>query len=84
MADPKLMFSITEKAIGFMEEQVEKSNPFYLQISHYAMHAGYECLDKTREKYLNHLLVQAWYKKNNKHPDTVNRGDDPRNLVGNG
>ena len=84
MADPKLMFSITEKAIGFMEEQVEKSNPFYLQISHYAMHAGYECLDKTREKYVNHPLVQAWYKKNNKHPDTVNRRDDPAIWLGMG
>ena len=84
MADPKLMFSITEKAIGFMEEQVEKSNPFYLQISHYAMHAGYECLDKTREKYMNHPLVQEWYKKNNKHPDTVNQGDDPAIWLGMG
>ncbi len=84
MADPKLMFSITEKAIGFMEEQVKKSNPFYLQISHYAMHAGFECLDKTREKYVNHPLVQAWYKKNRKHPETVNRGDDPAIWLGMG
>ena len=84
MTDPKLMFSITEKAIGFMEEQVKKSNPFYLQISHYAMHAGYECLDKTHEKYVNHPLVQEWYKKNNKHPDTVNRGDDPAIWLGMG
>ena len=77
MSDPKSMFSVTEEAIDFMEAQVKAGAPFYLQISHYAMHAGSECLDETREKYANHPLVQAWYKKNKKHPDTVNRGDDP-------
>jgi arylsulfatase A-like enzyme len=84
MSDPKLMFSVTEKAIGFIEEQVEKGNPFYVQISHYAMHAGRECLDKTREKYLKHPLVQAWYKENNKHPETINRNDDPAIWLGMG
>ena len=84
MTDPKLMFSITEKAIGFMEEQVKAGTPFYLQISHYAMHAGRECLDKTREKYVNHPLVQAWYKKNNKNPETINRNDDPAIWLGMG
>ena len=84
MSDPKLMFSVTEKAIGFMEEQVGKGNPFYLQISHYAMHAGRECLDKTRQKYVNHPLVQAWYKKNNKDPETIRRKSDPAIWLGMG
>ena len=84
MADPKSMFSVTEEAIDFMEAQVKAGAPFYLQISHYAMHAGSECLDETREKYANHPLVQAWYKKNKKHPDTVNRGDDPALWLGMG
>lgn len=84
MADPKLMFSNTEKGIGFMEDQVKKGNPFYLQISHYAMHAGRECLDKTREKYLKNPLVQAWYKENNKDPETINRNDDPAIWLGMG
>lgn len=53
-----------------MEEQVKKGKPFYLQVSHYAMHAGRECLNKTREEYVKHPLVQAWYKKNNKDPET--------------
>ncbi len=81
MSDPKLMFSITDKAIGFMQDQVKKGNPFYLQISHYAMHAGRECLDKTRQKYVKHPLVQAWYKKNNKDPETISRKDDPANWL---
>ncbi|MHC4595539.1 MAG: sulfatase-like hydrolase/transferase [Planctomycetota bacterium] len=84
MSDPKLMFSTTEKAISFIEEQVEKGNPFYVQISHYAMHAGRECLDKTREKYLKHPRVQAWYKENRKDPETINRKDDPAIWLGMG
>lgn len=82
--DPKLMFSITEKAIGFMEEQVREGTPFYLQISHYAMHAGRECLHETRKKYVNHPLVQAWYEEHNKNPETVNRKDDPAIWLGMG
>lgn len=84
VTDPKLMFSITEKAIGFMQDQVESGKSFYLQISHYAMHAGRESLHRTREKYVDHPLVQAWYRDNNKHPDTVNRGDDPAIWLGMG
>ena len=84
VTDPKLMFSITEKAIGFMEEQVREGTPFYLQISHYAMHAGRECLHETRKKYVNHPLVQAWYEEHNKNPETVNRKDDPAIWLGMG
>lgn len=77
LSDPKLMFSITKKAIGFIEEQVKADNPFYVQISHYAMHAGSECLPATREKYAKHPLIQAYYEENKKEADTVNIGDDP-------
>nr|WP_246151440.1 sulfatase [Rubripirellula reticaptiva] len=77
LKDPKLMFSVTEKAIRFMEEQTSAGKPFYLQISHYAMHAGQECLPATRDKYADHPLVQAWYKANRKDKDTVRLGDDP-------
>ncbi|MGB7329357.1 MAG: sulfatase-like hydrolase/transferase, partial [Rubripirellula sp.] len=82
LTDPKLMFSVTEKAIGFMEQQVKADQPFYLQISHYAMHAGQECLPVTREKYANHELVQDWYNANNKHKDTIRLGDDPAVWLG--
>ena len=63
LTDPKLMFSVTEKALGFMSEQAKAGRPFYLQISHYAMHEGRECLPATREKYTRHPLVQAYYQK---------------------
>jgi len=84
ITDPKLMFSVTKKAIGFMEDQVKKGNPFYLQISYYAMHEGRECLYKTRQKYVNDPQVQAWYKRNNKDPKTINRRQDPAVWLGMG
>ena len=36
--DPKLIFDLTRRAAEFMEEQVEADKPFYLQLSHYAIH----------------------------------------------
>lgn len=49
--DPKRMFSLTEKSIQFMREQVDAGHPFYLQLSHYAMHIWHDSLKETREKY---------------------------------
>ena len=82
LTDPKLMFSVTEKALGFMSEQAKAKKPFYLQISHYAMHEGRECLPATREKYVRHPLVQAYYKKIGKTADTVRRKEDPAIWLG--
>ncbi len=82
LADPKLMFSVTEKAIGFMKQQAKAKQPFYLQVSHYGMHEGRECLDATREKYVKHPLVQAHYRKVNKTADNINRKQDPAIWLG--
>jgi len=38
LADPKRAESITDRATAFMEEQVRAGRPFYLQVSHYAVH----------------------------------------------
>lgn len=84
LTDPKLMFSVTTKAIGFMDEQVKAGKPFYLQISHYAMHEGRECLPATRDKYTKHPLVQAWYKKNKTTAEKVKRTSDPAIWLGMG
>jgi arylsulfatase A len=80
--DPKLMFSITDKSVKFMQEHVAKKTPFYLQASHYANHAGHECRPATREKYTKLPEVQAWYKKYKKTPDTVNYKQDPAVFLG--
>ena len=84
LTDPKLMFSITAKAIGFMNEQVQAGKPFYLQISHYAMHEVRECLPATREKYARHPAVQAYYKEHKTTAEEVNRMSDPAIWLGMG
>lgn len=81
--DPKLMFSITERSLAFMQEQVQAQKPFYLQISHYAMHAGRECLPQTRAKYQNLPEVVA-YNGGITNPDSLNRKKDPAVWLGMG
>ena len=36
--DPKLIAGITSRAMAFMEKQVAAERPFYVQLSHYAVH----------------------------------------------
>lgn len=36
--DPKLAFSMTDRATDFMAEQTKAKRPFYVQVSHYAVH----------------------------------------------
>jgi arylsulfatase A-like enzyme len=50
VADPKMMFGITDRSIKFMESAVQSHKPFYLQISHYATHAFYQCRPETLAK----------------------------------
>ena len=49
--DPKLTFSITKSGIDFMRESVESDEPFFLQLSYYAVHLEMHALDATHEKY---------------------------------
>lgn len=49
--DPKRIFSLSRKACEFMDEQVKADKPFYLQISHYAVHKKLMSLAETAAKY---------------------------------
>jgi len=49
--DPKKMFSITENAIDFIERQTKSNTPFFLQLSHYAVHSNILAREKTLSKY---------------------------------
>ena len=49
--DPKLIFSVTDSAGKFMENQVAEGNPFYLQVSHYAVHLGIYYTQESLDKY---------------------------------
>jgi arylsulfatase A-like enzyme len=49
--NPKDTFGISSRALAFMTEQVVAGRPFYLQISHYAVHAPLEALSETVADY---------------------------------
>ena len=66
--DPKRIFSLTDKSINFIKEQVADESPFYLQLSHYANHIWHDSLKKTREKYKK-LPKGKKYEKKDGMPD---------------
>jgi arylsulfatase A-like enzyme len=66
--DPKRIFSLTDKSINFMKEQVAAEKPFYLQLSHYANHIWHDSLKETREKYKK-LPKGKKYEKKDGMPD---------------
>lgn len=49
--DPKRIFSVTRNATRFMERQVAAGRPFYMRVSHYALHVGHDALHSTIEEY---------------------------------
>ena len=49
--DPKRIETITARAVNFMKRQTKSGNPFYLQISHYAVHVDIQTKAKTYQKY---------------------------------
>ena len=51
--DPKNIFSLTERAVEFMKSSTEEEKPFYLQISHYAVHADIESKESSYAKLKN-------------------------------
>jgi arylsulfatase A-like enzyme len=57
--DPKLIFDLTRRAAAFMEEQVEADRPFFLQLSHYAIHLAVFFRPATYEE------VLTWQKGRN-------------------
>lgn len=48
---PKNIFSITQRATDFMEENAKNGTPFYLQVSHYAVHSS---IQSQKKSYLKH------------------------------
>ena len=52
-SDPKKIFSITKRAINFIEENKQSNTPFFLQISHYAIHSDIVARKETYQKFKN-------------------------------
>ena len=50
--DPKLITTLTKRATDFMAAQVKAQRPFYLQLSHYAVHRQVQASKATNDKYL--------------------------------
>ncbi len=49
--DPKEIFSLTKRGIEFMEKTVKARKPFFLQISHYALHSPNQSKPASIEKF---------------------------------
>ena len=50
--DPKLIFSLSQRSNDFIEEQTKKNKPFFIQISHYAVHLAITYSQKKIDKYI--------------------------------
>ena len=49
--DPKKIFDLTNRSIDFIQNSVTNGNPFYLQLSHYAVHEDIEARQETIDLY---------------------------------
>jgi len=49
--DPKEISTVTERAVRFMQRQTARDTPFFLQISHYAVHTRIQAREETIAKY---------------------------------
>jgi len=49
--DPKEIYTVTEKAVRFMQRQSARRTPFFLQVSHYAVHTAIQAKPETIGKY---------------------------------
>ena len=52
-SDPKKIFSVTKRAVNFIEENKQSNTPFFLQISHYAIHSDIVARKETYQKFKN-------------------------------
>ena len=50
-SDPKDVFGITERGCKFIDEHFKLGEPFYLQLSHYAVHSPTESLKSSSDRF---------------------------------
>ena len=56
--DPKRVFSLARTAQQFLDQRGKDRKPFYMMVSHYAVHVRNTSLKSTREKYLRLLATE--------------------------
>jgi arylsulfatase A-like enzyme len=49
--DPKRILTVTDKAISFITRQADRKNPFYLQVSYFAIHTAFQAKQETLDRY---------------------------------
>lgn len=49
--DPKRVFSLTKKSVEFINTQAQAKRPFFMMVSHYAVHVRHAALEETIKKY---------------------------------
>lgn len=81
ITDPKKMNNITTNGLAFMQQAVTDGVPFFLELSHYAMHDGHECFPSSRARYQNLSGVVA-YNNGQTNPANINRKNDPAVWLG--
>jgi arylsulfatase A len=57
--DPKRVFSLARTSIGYLENRASDKKPFFMMISHYALHVRNMSLKSTRRKYLDLVAERA-------------------------
>ncbi len=51
--NPKDIFGVTKRSLAFITDQVKKKTPFYVQLSHYAIHEPVQALEETKTRFAN-------------------------------
>jgi len=69
--DPKRIFSVTQRALRFMTDQVAADRPFFMQVSHYAVHVDTQARPETVARVRN-------YPRGKKCTDTDYADPQPR------
>ena len=77
----KRIKEMTDKTVAFMSEQHRAGRPFYVQLSHYAVHSPWECKRSSRALFQNHPDVVV-YNKGETDPAKLNRKSDPAVFFG--
>ena len=76
--DPKRLFSLAKRSNDFLTKRAKDQKPFFLYISHYALHVRNMSLKSTRRKYLDIVAERAGIKE--KIPD-ISRFDANANEM---
>ncbi len=80
--DPKRLFSLAKTSTDYLEERAADKKPFFMMISHYALHVRNMSLKSTRRKYLD--IIAKSKGMEDKIPDISrfdsNTDEMPKNL----